>query len=782
MRTRSPLFLGILTLITSFGSGSGLGSASAQDNAYDAWAPFFDAVATVDWRNPSDDPEQLTPLLSPEDLDLISEYASDTVRPPTAAEQAALAKLQQLAPLLANATESTTFHIELDLDQGFDLLLPHLGLMRQGQRCMAALAHQAAVNGDGRTAFEWARRLTTASGQVSQDQTMIGSLVGCSMYSVADKQLSQLIDSGLLDQDIARDFFEETNWIDASEDPFGFLSALVSEREFMAAELSHISDGLLVGDDSRLQFLFDMSGASGEGAQDLDADEVMRQAGLIDDAFEDILEAAADPDRARGLARIEAIEAELMTGDAPMLIAALMPMTSHCMEARIRMETALSDRMRIMEAVATGRLNIESIRNGATLWDRLGGWFERLPSAAQVAGLKIFGVALDDERLTTLLDGSSGGPSDDLLGLEEDGTSNRLRREVLSSALEDPMATWLKAVEPESETMLTLAADATAVSFSDFPLGGTVQPRLRLRGEDLDRLRGAGRGLLIDATVRLGLARSIELGLEADESETNPAEDTESADAVESMRSMIELERQRATTELVASIALIQDLISDPAIAHLILACDLLQSLQRVLESDDAAPVLADPIRRDLIAAGLEAIPRKPALGVREAVDADLQLWVDQAFNGPEHEEARDAVLRTLDNRGPNRIHALLSRYAGQTLKRIGSVVPAPITKLDPSEDEPAYELPAGMYRPLKLIASSEGVHGPDWLVMDTSATDDLVKETLRGIRANPRDTRRGLAKLENPDPYPLADTAGQADARLADIDGLLRERRRTAP
>merc|ERR1712216_497692 len=117
-----------------------------------------------------------------------SEYASDTMRPPTAAEQAALAKLQQIAPLLVNATESTTFSLELDLDQGFALHLPHLGLMRRAGRCMTALAYQAAVNGDGRTAFEWAGRLTTASGQVAQDQTMIGSLVGCSMYSLADKQ------------------------------------------------------------------------------------------------------------------------------------------------------------------------------------------------------------------------------------------------------------------------------------------------------------------------------------------------------------------------------------------------------------------------------------------------------------------------------------------------------------------------------------------------------------------------------------------------------------------
>ena len=774
MRTRSSITVGFLALVFSASPGTGI--ASAQDNAYEAWAPFFDAISTTDWRNPGEDSEALTPLLDPEDLDLISEYASGTVRPPTAAERAALANLQRIAPLLAAATESTTFHVQLDYDQGFDLLLPHLSLMRQGGRCMKALAHQAAVEGDGRTAFEWASRLTTASGQVAQDQTLIGSLVGCAMYSTADGQLSQLIDSGLLDREIARDFFKETNWIDASEDPFGFLSALVSEREFMAAEMEMISEDLLAGDDRRLQSLFEMSGASGEDFESLDAAEVMRQAGLIDEAFASLLDAAADPDRARGLARIEAIEAELLADDSQILITAIMPLASRFMEARIRVETALSNRMRIMEAVATGRLDIESIRNGATLWDRLGGWFERLPSAAQVAGLQVLEVAPSDQRLATLLDASSGDATEDLLDAEAGDITDRLRVDALAAARTHPEATWIAAVEPESEIMLTLAADAAAVSFSDFPIGGTTPPSLRMQGEDLDRLRGAGRGLLIDATVRLDFARSLDIERGSDE------RDTESPKLAEARQSAIDLERERATIELVACIALIQDLVGDPAIAHLILAGDLLESLQRVLTSDDAAPVLADPVRRDLIAAGLEAIPRKPALGVREAVDADLRLWVEQAFPGFDHQEAREAVLRTLDHRGPNRIHALLDRQDGRVLKRIDPEAPTSITKPGPTDEEATPALPSWVYRPLKLIATWEGVHGPNWLVVNTSASDELVDELLLGIRENPRDARRALAKLENPDPYPLADVAGLADARLADIDGLLRKRRAIAP
>ena len=115
-------------------------------------------------------------------------------------------------------------------------------------------------------------------------------------------------------------------------------------------------------------------------------------------------------------------------------------------------------------------------------------------------------------------------------------------------------------------------------------------------------------------------------------------------------------------------------------------------------------------------------------------------------------------------------------------LKRIDPEAPTSITKPGPTDERAIPALPSWVYRPLKLIASWEGVHGPNWLVVNTSATDELVGELLLGIRENPRDARRALARLENPDPYPLADVAGLADARLADIDGLIRKRRAIVP
>ena len=366
----------------------------AQD-AYDAWAEFFDAISP-DWRG--DGLETGDPLIDPDDLQVIADYATDAIRPPTPRELAAFERFEAVVPLLESATAIQDFDPGHDFGQGFDLMLPHLGLMRTGARCMTALAHRAAAAGDGDAAFEWTSRLTSTTGQVGQDGTMLGSLVSGAIYSLADEQLGLLTDLGMLDQELAQAFMDSAGWVDDSTDPFGFLTAITMERDIMAVELDRIVEQLEAGDASQLDLFVDMVDPESNDLLDIDLEEVRRQQAVMEQVYADLVDATNDPDRLRGLRTVQAIE-EAMTGPDHILIAMALPSISRCLESRERLETMLADRMRLIEAVASGRLDPASLRNAATLWDRLGGWFERLPASVQLAGLELVDAAPDDGRL-----------------------------------------------------------------------------------------------------------------------------------------------------------------------------------------------------------------------------------------------------------------------------------------------------------------------------------------------------------------------------------------------
>ena len=304
--------------------------------------------------------------------------------------------------------------------------------------------------------------------------------------------------------------------------------------------------------------------------------------------------------------------------------------------------------------------------------------------------------------------------------------------------------------------LVTLAADAAAVSNAAFLDGGLRPAGPRLEGDDLDRLRGAGRGLLIDATARLGVVASA------------PDHD----DAAPALRQAIDLELDRAATEIAAVFALVADLLTDPALAHVVLAADLLESTEKLLSSPSATPLLRDDRLRDRLAAAGVAIPRKPGLGIREAGQRDLERAVVRWFR--DLETTRATVLDSLARRGPGRIYSLLTRRAG--FKLVPDVedafgnLPTPRTPFSLSEGSP-YEYG---YRPLKLISSAEGMHGAGWVAVPAIEARDDVNEAIEAIATDDSQARRRLAGLESGPMFPVADVAATAGNRISTIDRLL--------
>lgn len=730
------------------------GSARAQEeNSYDAWSKLFERLGP-DWDDPEADPAD---YFTQEEYDAISAWTEAPLAPPTGAAASYFEKAEAIAPLIQGLRGTPYFDAGLNFDQGFMLVLPHLSRMREVSRISANLALRATSIGDANAAIRWLGTMNEISFHSGQDGTAIGSLVGAAMYLKADQSMEMAVAHGLVDPRAAAMILESMTMLGDQPDPFHFADSLFGERIILEQSIDTMldardgfGDGTIdgyrdaFGDEAIDEFL----SFPGDG-------ETMRN--TIDSLFGRMEVAMDDPDRERGIESLASIEAEIESLDMPEIIKQLLPAMSTIAEARLRGEQVLADRIRGLEAVASGRIHPDAIRNAALLWDRLGGWFEQLPPPVQLAGLELIDEAPRDERLAEIIEAATAGSTP---GLEASGGIS----EAFADARADPLSTWISEVEPETEFLVTLAADAAAINRCEFTIGSGLLRSLRLRGGYLDRLRGAGRGLLIDATVRLRLARAIEIAA-ANDPGTGDGNDAASDRTIE------DLERERATIEIVSTIALIGDLVTDPAIAHVMLAADLLESVHALLASDDAAAILEDPRSRDMIGKGLAGIPRIPALGIRKASKIDLDLWVDRAF-GDRDPDAAAAIRATLDNRGPDRIHALLARCRGFVLKRTPST---------PAVRPTAPKTIAGSNRlPVKLIASFEGVHGPGWIVVDTTGVDEDLEMAIEGIRSNPSRTPRLLGRLESAGSFGLAERAARADARIVDLDLLVREQRRS--
>ena len=741
------------------------GTARAQQgNAYEAWSRIFDRL-TPNW----DDPEQETSrLFTPEEYEAIWEWQEAPLAPPTGAAASYFDKAEALTPLIENLRGNPRFDAGLDFEQGFMLLVPHLSPMREVSRIGSNLARRAIATGDRDGVVDWIGTMNEISFHAGQDGTAIGSLVGSAMFLKADASMEMAIGHGLIDAGSARRILESLDAPMNPDDPFQFGDSLFGERLLFDQSLDAIFDvaevpGVTI-DDYRSAF-------GDEVVDELmsrsDEQEEIRR--TMHDLFDRMQTACDDPDRERGIDDLAAIEAEVEASDMPELLKALLPSITPLAEARLKAETILTDRVRGLEAVASGRIPPEAIRNAAVLWEQLGQWFERLPGGVQLAGLEILGEALNEDDLARRLGPASDSAISDLLAPPNGDHSRRIDPEAVAAVREDARSTWITEVEPETDFLLTLAADAAAIARCDFPLATATRDRLHLNDGYLDRLRGAGRGLLIDAMVRLRLATDLEAVRNADASPSTTSQE----------RALLDVERDRATVEIVAVIALIEHLVADPSIAHVILAGDLLDSLGELLHSEEGMALLDDARRRDLIATGLAGIARPPAIGIRQAVDADLRRWIDQTFSDRADAAAVNAVLKALDSRGPDRIHALLARCSGILLERT-----SPVASDSGPESTPITDArDTSGYVPVKLLASWEGVHGPFWRETSTSKEDEAIRrQLLETIRVDPSTARSSLQRLGAQDPFPLADHADRADSQLVGIEILMRERRRNSP
>ena len=597
-------------------------TATAQDaNAYDAWSRLFDVIRP-NWNEPNAEPGP--DFFTQDEYNAIEDWQQGPLEPPRGAARSYLEKAESLAPLIRDLRGTPRFDAGVDLNEGFMLLLPHLAPMREICRVGSHLARRATITGDAAGVVEWLGTLNEISAHAGQDGTAIGSLVGAAMYLRSDQTMELAIANGMIDADTAATILESLSTLREGADPFHFGDSVGGERLLFNQSLN-----ALLGEDGAAPSpeVIDLY-RSAFGDRFIDSVAELPDGGVgirdrMNDLFDRIQLAFDDPDRDRGIETLAEIERQLESPEVPEIIKALVPSMTPTALARLRVERALHDRIRGLDAVASGRISPDEIRNAAILWLQIGRGMRTLPEDAQHAGLE-------------LLDGRS---STGIAPLDQDASKS-------ASVI------WRDAFDPVASDRLTLGLDAAAVTEADFD--GRHGPQSDA-SDGLGALRAVARGYLADATSRLRRAASMPLA---------GADDSTPED-----------ERYLAANEIAITLSLVAHLIRDPGVARVRLAAAIIEDVARLLETPAAQAMRDDPVLRMQIADAAAKLPRLDGLDASAATRRDAGLFTAATLRDLPGDSA-EAAATSLATLSPGRLYSIFAAAKGRAI--ISSVSPPP--------------------------------------------------------------------------------------------------------
>ncbi|MDA0296615.1 MAG: hypothetical protein O3A31_11630 [Planctomycetota bacterium] len=601
------------TVVTLLATIATAGADQRDDeNSYDAWAELFSAMNS-EW-----DTFGNRSFLTPAEEDLYIEYTFGPIRAPNAAESAVFEKIDAIAPLLRNAAGAPEFAAPLDREAGWGMLLPHLSMMRQSTRLGIALSRRAIALGEHAEAIDWLGTLATFSAHPGQDDVLISSLVGTAMFRTTDRAIDDFLTMGMLDQAGALQLLEKLQGLAGSDDPFRFTAAIEGEWGLLDGTLEGFSDGL--GADE-IDVVNMIGGGTERAIQEILAagndpglSRIREEADVL---FGRVSAAMADPDRVRGVETLREIEAELQSESTSPLLRLVFPSLSRAAEVRMKAERQLEDRIRGLEAVASGRLTPGALRNAAIVWLDMGQKITDLSVPVQIAGEEL------------LHDWTLGGDAPDLSEsarkLWEDG-GGLIGTDILQSGL-----------------------DAATIPSADFSIGNRSEPSL-----DHDRflvfLRAVERSLLADAVIHLERARLAEVS---------------ALDSTEETRSIVLRELETAAQEIAVVLSLAADLIADPTLTQVVLASGMIEDVWTVLQSDASLGLRENVGPRLILVQAMTGVPRSNGLDVAEAATRDTARFVARKTRGV-MAEAGERLTEQLETMTPDRRFMLFSRAEGR--------------------------------------------------------------------------------------------------------------------
>src|SRR5690606_34187463 len=134
-----------------------------------------------------------------EELWALREWALEPGAAPPPSVRSTLNRLRPALDAFYRGAEQEHSDFGLDLSQGWDLLLPHLGKLRSVAIVANADVQLRLHDGDSSNAAKRLAGLYQAAQHLSDDRTLISSLVGQAIYTLTDQTVQYGIDAAAFD-------------------------------------------------------------------------------------------------------------------------------------------------------------------------------------------------------------------------------------------------------------------------------------------------------------------------------------------------------------------------------------------------------------------------------------------------------------------------------------------------------------------------------------------------------------------------------------------------------
>ena len=280
-----------------------------QPNAADAWNELFKELENI-------------PYIEDESGSEIPYYENDNW------DNNAHALQEQMSPLVTRAREIANMeHCDwgLDYSQGFDMLLPHLGRIREVQKILQYSIRAEVDKGNTSSALSEIDTMLGVTSHNLGSKTIIGSLVANSCFNLATSEKG-IIDS-VEDAEQLEALLVSVNRFDEF-DPFGLRGNIGDEKEMAVNWMKNTEN---------IDFsIFDSITGKETNPQNLDMDEEIKKYSSAMERMESIFQMT---DRDAAFAASEQIDAELAAGKLSFLVIS----SKNLLEAAFRAEETVAD-------------------------------------------------------------------------------------------------------------------------------------------------------------------------------------------------------------------------------------------------------------------------------------------------------------------------------------------------------------------------------------------------------------------------------------------------------
>jgi hypothetical protein len=332
--------------------------------------------------------------LPPGQVELLANY-DPSAGPPSPQLRAALASVQGILSDLQRGSRQDYADYDLDRGRGIELELPHLHQLRAIAKIARTDALVRLNDGDASGAAERIASLYRASAHNGDDRTIISSLVGQAMFSMADQVAQRGLDAASFNAADGAMLLGAVKSLPA-QDPFNYVEGVVGEQE-MVGDWAAANFG---GEDGPARFA-EMLGQWNDNPQ-LD-----QLAGLDEDAFGQALEQHGDllnevveiysmPDGEKAKAEIARLEGEVARGEHGLLSMILAPAFGKVLERKLEGESLIAERRALYEKLASGEALPAESANAAVWYLRAVNMISELEPASMQA-VRDFAVELPDE-------------------------------------------------------------------------------------------------------------------------------------------------------------------------------------------------------------------------------------------------------------------------------------------------------------------------------------------------------------------------------------------------